>query len=313
MYYANIFSAGEHMGFKLFQAKILLFGEYSVIHNSRALSIPYSPYSGQLAFPSPGSPHRYEDISNQQLRAFFGHLSENCQDLLQLETLDRSLERGLYFNSTIPHGFGLGSSGALCAAIYSNYKISQEQQSFVELKELFARMESYFHGQSSGMDPLICYLGRPLLSRSKNDISTVEMDLPQKGRSALFLINSNKARQTGPLVNLFLEKCKSTEFETFFKEKITPLTNRCIDLFLQGKYRKLWDEFVQLSTYQLEYLKPMIPAVCDSLWRKGLQEKSFALKLCGAGGGGFYLGMTKDFQSMKEVLKGHDVRPILFF
>ena len=29
--------------------------------------------------------------------------------------------RGLYFESTIPQGFGIGSSGALCAAIYDRY------------------------------------------------------------------------------------------------------------------------------------------------------------------------------------------------
>ena len=67
-----------------------------------------------------------------------------------------------------------------------------------------------------------------------------------------------------------------------------PLTNRCIEFFLGNNYEKLWGSFVQLSFHQLEYMKEMIPETLYIIWKENLLKKKFALKLCGAGGGGFF-------------------------
>ena len=37
------------------------------------------------------------------------------------ERLDADLEKGMYFDSSIPMGYGVGSSGAIVAAIYDRY------------------------------------------------------------------------------------------------------------------------------------------------------------------------------------------------
>ena len=304
------------VSFKQFQSKILLFGEYSIISNSQALAIPYPLFSGKLAIPSSDDERRHSSYSNQELQSFFCYLSQHCENTLRLNLLERDMEQGLYFDSNIPHGFGLGSSGALCAAIYSSYKKNGEVYggpSVPQLKKIFSLMESHFHGHSSGMDPLISYLGCPLLSQSSEMISQIKVDFPNRGQAALFLINCRKARQTRPLIKFFLNKYKSAKFKTLFKSEINPLTNKCIDFFLQGDRKQLWSSFQQLSTYQLKHLEPMIPTFFHPLWEIGLKNKNFALKLCGAGGGGFFLGMANDFQGIREAFEKYDVQPILFF
>ena len=40
-----------------------------------------------------------------------------------IEKLNADIADGMYFDSSIPQGYGVGSSGALVAAIYSEYAI----------------------------------------------------------------------------------------------------------------------------------------------------------------------------------------------
>ena len=291
-----------------------MFGEYGVIYRSHALTVPYPLFVGQLAFPSAQSAPQKVMESNQELKAFACYLAKCGEDILDLTSLQFDLGQGLYFNSTIPLGFGLGSSGALCAAIYQQYKKSKDDPSLEHLLKIFIRMESYFHGLSSGMDPLTSYLGTPLLFHCGQSIAPVDIAWPREGEGegALFLLNTGRARRTEPLVNLFLEKCKSTEFEVFFKNTIIPTTNQCIHYFLQEDTMGLWESFRQLSICQFERFQPMIPPLLFPLWERGLREKRFALKLCGAGGGGFLLGMTKDLPKLKQLLGDWEIRPVCF-
>jgi mevalonate kinase len=39
----------------------------------------------------------------------------------------------------------------------------------------------------------------------------------------------------------------------------------------------------------LDILYPFIPSKVKKIWQEGLDTKSFYMKLCGAGGGGFFL------------------------
>jgi mevalonate kinase len=49
----------------------------------------------------------------------------------------------------------------------------------------------------------------------------------------------------------------------------------------------------------------MIPAIFNRLWKKGLDSGEYYLKLCGAGGGGFILGFTQNFEKTKLELKDY--------
>ena len=108
----------------LYYGKILLFGEYGIIQDSMGLSIPYTDYNGKLLYPKESN--KITKKSNQQLHLFYGHLSNLSKKnelpcSLDLNALKADLSEGIFFDSTIPQGFGIGSSGAIVAAIYDKY------------------------------------------------------------------------------------------------------------------------------------------------------------------------------------------------
>ena len=63
----------------VFSAKILLFGEYSVIFDSRALTIPYSYFNGHLSFIGEDKYTRYDMAiqSNAELIRYQRYLTGN--------------------------------------------------------------------------------------------------------------------------------------------------------------------------------------------------------------------------------------------
>ena len=57
----------------------------------------------------------------------------------------------------------------------------------------------------------------------------------------------------------------------------------------------------------------MIPPLFKELWERGLDSDDFYLKLCGAGGGGFLLGVTDDFIKVENALNNHEIRVVCRF
>ena len=301
-----------------FGSKVLLFGEYSVILNSMALSIPYPLFEGSLTFPKVAG--KGVDAELKAFAKYLLKLKEKVElpFVFDVDSFDFDVGQGLTFDSSIPQGYGVGSSGALCAAIFDRY--AQSDRSFIgdatrirELKKNFALLESHFHGSSSGVDPLISYFNRPILVNGISDLGVVEIPDYHEGAGAMFLLNTGRARRTEPLVNLFLEKCRTENFRDLCEGELRPITNRCIESFLEGRLSSLSDNFSQLSEFQWQHLTPMIPNLFRDLWRKGLESEDFTLKLCGAGGGGFLLGLTPSLERAKKALGPHEIRPIFRF
>jgi mevalonate kinase len=299
---------------KKFYSKIILFGEYSVIQNSMALLIPYSLFEGRLTFRRDNT-----TVIDSELKAFSLYLKqliESGQLNFQFDqtSFEFDISQGLFFDSTIPQGYGVGSSGALVAAIFDRYE--QENHSSLDIKRLkniFAQMESHFHGASSGVDPLISYLNSPILIKNKNEVGPVSIPKFSKGSGGIFLLNTKRSRKTEPLVNLFLEKSRNELYFNLCEDVLKPITNRCIDNFLAVDIDLLLKNFKLLSAFQHEHFSPMIPKLYRDLWREGLSTNDYSLKLCGAGGGGFLMGITSDFQKTKRVLAAHELRLLLSF
>lgn len=276
-----------------------------------ALCVPYKVFEGRLDLKRQIPP-----VKDQELMALFHYLREMEKNNklsfeIDLELFFEDIIRGLYFDSSIPRGYGLGSSGSLCAAIFDRYggeqfKLNKE---IGTLKKYFSEIESHFHGASSGLDPLISFLNRPILIKDKK-LSITDLPKYAEGPGAFFLLNTGRERRTEPLVNLFLEKCKSQDFSNLCNNVLSPITNSCISSFLSKDTSSLYEFFRELSDFQYRYFNPMIPKIFQELWAKGLKSEEFYFKLCGAGGGGYLLGMTKDFRRAKEILKSYEVKPL---
>ena len=174
----------------LFYAKILLFGEYGIIEDSQGLTLPYSFYKGTLKFSDLESD--FEKKSNDSLLKY----SEYLKDLQLPESFQLDIKKGLFFDSNIPQGYGVGSSGALVAAIFERYSVKDYQpeniakNELISLRTIFGQMESYFHGKSSGIDPLICYMNLPILIESRDSVDKVSVPASHEGKGAIFLIDS---------------------------------------------------------------------------------------------------------------------------
>ena len=108
-----------------FFAKILLFGEFGIINDCRGLSIPYNFFKGSLHLPE--EENDITRTSHKNLYNYTQYLKGLPSDLVLLdwEALETDLDRKLYFDSSIPQGYGVGSSGALVAAIYDRYAVDK--------------------------------------------------------------------------------------------------------------------------------------------------------------------------------------------
>ncbi len=278
------------------------------------LVIPYSHFRGELAFLNRD---RYTDFefakrSNHQLKAYLAELqklknSSNLKVEIDLEKFSEDVNNGLYFESTIPQGFGLGSSAALVASVYSKYvkyKIESSRNidstEILKLKGDFAEMEAFFHGTSSGVDPLNSYIKYPVLIKGNNKFKTVGIPRNENGQdNAIFLLDTGKSRKTSPLVELFLEKSKDKEYDKAIRQNLIPINNQCIESLIEGNLDNFRQSLKKLSEFQLSYFSEMIPLSCRKSWETGLNDNGYYLKLCGAGGGGFVLGFTNEFDKVK--------------
>lgn len=308
----------------LFYSKILLFGEYGIIKDSKGLSIPYNFYNGALK--RDGNTAAEAVKSNNNLKRFVAYL-ENLQQeqpgLVSFDTdaLKTHVEEGMYFDSTIPQGYGVGSSGALVAAIYDRYANNKitvlenlTRKKLLELKAIFAQMESFFHGKSSGLDPLNSYLSIPILINSQDNIEAT--GIPNQitdGKGAVFLLDSGIVGETAPMVSIFMDNLKEQGFRDMLKKQFVKYTDACVENFLHGDFKSLFSNTKKLSKVVLNNFKPMIPQQFHELWQKGIETNDYYLKLCGSGGGGYILGFTEDIEKAKEALKGHKLEVVYQF
>lgn len=305
----------------LFYSKILLFGEYGIIKDSKGLSIPYNFYNGALKVDK--NPSEKAKKSNEGLKRFATYLEGIDDSLVQFDmaALKQDLEEGMYFDSSIPQGYGVGSSGALVAAIYYNYakdKITVlenlTREKLLNLKAIFAEMESFFHGKSSGLDPLNSYLSIPILINSKDNIEATGIPAQQSnGKGAVFLIDSGVIGETAPMVSIFMENMKQEGFRNMLKDQFIKHTDACVEDFLTGNIKSLFKNTKQLSKVVLNHFKPMIPAAFHDLWKKGLETNEYYLKLCGSGGGGYILGFTEDIEKAKQALSDYRLEVVYNF
>lgn len=289
----------------IFSSKILLFGEYTVLHGSDALLVPYSKHAGRLDFIQENEKtDTLKTSSNRILQLLYTYI----QSLFDFRSFDfirfkTDIERGLYFNSTIPIGYGAGSSGALTAAVYSEYFVNKKE-TISDLRKQLAALESYFHGSSSGLDPLVSYLNTPIRVQG-NEVKKVNIN---PSAFNVFIIDSGISRSTGDLVKLFNNKCQDPVYLNLITKEFKLINNQIVKYFIEGDTNQFFKNLKTLSALQFEHFNEMILPHYQTLWESGIKSDNFYLKLCGAGGGGYYLGFAKGRSIVEEFGKEFKIK-----
>jgi len=280
--------------YKCFPSKILLFGEYTVLKGSGSLAFPFSSFTFSLI-------NKNTDNFNGMISSFYNYLKEVNFEEYQLSFMEQEymefFKNGGYFESTIPIGYGLGSSGAFTCAVYTYFFDCKVKMSPTQLKRVFSKIENFFHGKSSGLDPLIIYLNKSIHINEDSKLKVLD----KESGYFLVLIDSEMARSTQVFVELFNKKFENN---IEFRKSISELSSLNASLIKNtlncSAEEEIFSDFGKLSELQLKCLPEMITDKIFLPWKKSLQGAKHRIKLCGAGGGGFYLLLTKEIEDFRQ-------------
>jgi mevalonate kinase len=266
----------------MFPCKLLLFGEYTILDEGAALAVPLKNFNARW---SQGG-DKWNTAAG--LWALLDYLhDEKLTDFYEVGRFEEDLQSNWWLDASIPQGYGLGSSGAVAAAVYHQYK-KQPSMKIKELRQDLAILENCWHKTSSGIDPLVSYLHRPIYIQSKEELSIKSVDF-SKIAHHLYLLDTKIKRSTAPLVSWFLLQSERLEFKTECVQPLKLANNEAAQWIINNNMEKVAVYFKQISILQYQFMQHLIPANFMGLWKEGLDSGDFYLKICGAGAGGFLL------------------------
>ena len=265
-------------------AKLLLFGEHTVLHGSSAYAVPLDRFGMELAVGDrPGGTELFAD--------WLADARERPPVRAAVDVEAWAREAGvLSVTSTIPRGYGLGSSGALVALVYRRYA----RGDVGDLRGVLGQLESFFHGSSSGLDPLVSYLARPVRVRPDGRVVPIDrpgpaLPLPHPA-GAWFLLDSARARRGRQAIARFRESGRDAGWRRRVLDPLRAVVDELVALAAAGTTEGLTPRLAELSRLQLAGMRFLIPEDVAERWGRWLTAGEAYLKLCGAGGGGYFLG-----------------------
>ncbi len=273
---------------KIFPSKILLFGEHSLLYGGEGIAIPGLDYCGQWI---QGVAHSY----GTDLFALAEYLKKNQGNFHRFIDTDaflKEVDEGWSFQSNIPIGYGAGSSGAYSAAIYDRYGRGEEYK-IGQLRTDLSIIESYFHGKSSGLDPLVSYCNSAFhLRMGQPQAITLDNTVTDHFK----LIDTKIQRKGSSYISLFKTKMEDKEFAKKIENTLKPAVNKAINALINYNAKVLLEAYFEISYFQLVWMPEFIPESWLNTWENKLSDQTGYLKLCGAGGGGFILQyLPEDF------------------
>jgi mevalonate kinase len=266
---------------RIFPSKILLFGEYTVLLGSPALAFPYAGYSGRWAQASDPDPRLLE---------WADYLSQIPDLPARVAAFKDDVSQGLIFESQIKGGYGLGSSGALTAAFFHRFGNEFHTLPTETQRQWMARAESAFHGSSSGIDPLVSYLNAPVLYSADQGARPVSIPNPPID---VYLLDSGQARETQKLVSEFRQRMDEQSDFAGHMAQLAEWQGNAIRALVDDHAAAFWQALRQISASQAEHLHWLIPDAIKPLFAQEPAKTGYTVKLCGAGGGGFFLVLAE--------------------
>lgn len=268
-----------------FPAKLLLFGEYTVLNGSQALAVPLHRWKGRWVKKEPA-------IGIHLIPEYFHWLRKvELADEEAYQKIIHDFREGTRYEADIPVGYGIGSSGAYVAALYDRYLKASD--SLGHTTDTLAQMESYFHGSSSGMDPLVSFTNKAIYKDENAVFHPVEDPGWPEGYK-IYLLDSGLMRETGALVKQYKNQLENEEFAKKIERELIPMTEHALHFYLAGENKMLEDCISMISQFQREYFSMMIPENVKKSWDELVSRRGVYVKLCGAGAGGFFLVITTE-------------------
>lgn len=266
---------------RVYCGKALLYGEYTTVLGGSALAVPITTLCSRWSM--------RQNSRDAQLLGLYDYLTAKSifADLLDLPRLRSDLLLGWHLESEIPHGYGAGSSGSVVAAVYDRYhrKVIGDID---ELLTVFANIESYYHGSSSGMDALVSYVVTPT-SKIDNKVQMWSEAFASLIGVAVYLVDTGTARSTATLVSNFMSQLQCDDKFANHVSQMRQIADQCVATVVGLEAGNLLALTSTLSKLQFKAMPHCIPAQLRDPWSQTLEREDVSFKLCGAGGGGYLM------------------------
>lgn len=273
------------------------------------LAFPYPKFYGELIMPDDYAVLNHDNLdSNSSIKRLAIEISHN-PDFTYKPKFDQFLEDalcGLYFDSNIPSNYGLGSSGALVASIYAKYfapeNIDLKNSSQIhQIQHELAAFESFYHGNSSGTDPLISFLNKALLIHTPLQLEK----LPTVNKVKFLLIDTKKQSSTKSYMQVF-EQISKVKPNTV--TDLIHYNNESIIALLKND-DKSFETISRFCEIEQEILNEMFEYPSELASVLNTYNQSFNVKLCGSGGGGYLIGIVKakNYDTVLETLSKNNI------
>ncbi|MEE3003249.1 MAG: hypothetical protein VX335_02745 [Pseudomonadota bacterium] len=281
-------------------AKFILTGEHSVLRGGGALVFPLNSKQVKLNYTS----------TPDLLTVSFSGESEESMSIIFWGLLDSALtligrygeviKGKIYIENSIPLGMGLGFSAAICVVL-TKFFISLGWIEEGNLVAFATKLEDYFHGKSSGIDVLGVTSDECVFFSG----GSAKKNLVLPWRPKFYLMYTGHVSVTAKCIkkvqNLALsDQCYATDIDNEMSKSVL-LAKEALELGEEGFEQLCASMEAAQLCFEKWGLVP--PAVSDKIaFMK--QNGAAAVKLTGAGDGGYLLGIWRQSPvgSLKDIL-----------
>ena len=294
-------------------AKAILAGEHFVLYGAQAVAAPVPTRALTLrAAIRPGArlalPEPFHELAPAISRLFDDRLNGFIR---------------LSCTSDIPQGAGLGSSAAFSVALGRALVLiaeggaetsafaqrgalpdSSQESKAMEIAQL---VENRIHGRASGIDTAaVANSGGIVYSMEGESVVPLQVSKPLK----FLLLDTGQRRATREQIEFVAQTRlhQSSRFEAAAVDASTQIFS-LIDAMGDGDKRRIWESIDELGKLlaALGLETPGADGLRDRFGRTGI-----ALKVTGAGGGGFLLGFSEDEDVYQQILSDKELAATSF-